>query len=828
MRLVLKEFQERALHGLLIQLQLARNEVEAVSQPQSLTLSSPTGSGKTVIVTALIESLIDGTADHPPDPHATFLWITDQPELNEQTRNKMTMYSTRLWMGGLEIIETGFDQPLFDAGKTYFLNTQKLGKEKNLITYGDNRTHTIWETITNTVIDRPASFYVILDEAHRGMKETTGSRKQAESIVQKFIKGSPGEIPAVPLIVGMSATPDRFQKLLAGTGRTTRSHDVAAEDVRESGLLKQTITLWHPTESQPGDITMLREAALDLRRYTSQWNSYCEAQGELPVRPILVVQVEDGSGKNLSNTAIGRAIDAINDAIGPLDAQGFAHAFEEHSVLDVDGHDLRYLASAAIDADPDVQVVFFKSALNTGWDCPRAEVMMSFRKAKDATLIAQLVGRMVRTPLARPVGTSAFLNSVNLYLPHYDSTGLDKVIEYLTAADSDTAIPTDVQRGSEHVDLELNADLDSCVAALASVPSYVIPRSNRVSEVRRMMRLARLLSNTAIYADAPHEARSLVTGHLIERVCDLQEDSEFVELIKERSSLEIGGRSLSLEDDSSTTQNKQLTVSRENIRDLFESAGRTLGEGLHRDFLQARCVASDIEARRARLELVALMHLSTNEPRTIESMAQNQVHGWNSQFRKKISLLDDGDRQRFEEVLRMGGRPVETRIDDLPTQISARSADTCWASHLYINPDGLYPADLNSWERAVLEAELNREDVVGWLRNPPRKDWSFCVPYEHGSETKPVYPDFLIFRSEGDSVVVDLLDPHSESLSDAADKARGLAQYAKVHGIDVGRVELISVKANKLRRLDLQDEKTRNAVLAISTSAQLSKLFDDT
>ena len=45
--------------------------------------------------------------------------------------------------------------------------------------------------------------------------------------------------------------------------------------------------------------------------------------------------------------------------------------------------------------------MFFKMALSTGWDCPRAEVMMSFRRAEDHTYIAQLLGRMVRTPLAR-------------------------------------------------------------------------------------------------------------------------------------------------------------------------------------------------------------------------------------------------------------------------------------------------------------------------------------------------------------------------------------------------------------------------------------------
>ena len=49
--------------------------------------------------------------------------------------------------------------------------------------------------------------------------------------------------------------------------------------------------------------------------------------------------------------------------------------------------------------DRNIKVVFFKENLSTGWDCPRAETMMSFRRATDSTYIAQLLGRMIRTPM---------------------------------------------------------------------------------------------------------------------------------------------------------------------------------------------------------------------------------------------------------------------------------------------------------------------------------------------------------------------------------------------------------------------------------------------
>src|SRR5205807_2451842 len=82
---------------------------------------------------------------------------------------------------------------------------------------GDGRTHRIWETVTNSAAARPASFWVVIDEAHKGMAETVAQREEATTIVQKFIKGSNGELPPMPLIFGISATPERFNTLLSGT-----------------------------------------------------------------------------------------------------------------------------------------------------------------------------------------------------------------------------------------------------------------------------------------------------------------------------------------------------------------------------------------------------------------------------------------------------------------------------------------------------------------------------------------------------------------------------------------------------------------------------------
>jgi type III restriction enzyme len=317
-KLVLKDFQDAAVSDLVRRLRQAAGEAND-GDLQSVALSAPTGSGKTVMAAAAIEALLQGDDRHGPDPEATFLWITDQPELNEQTRRKILQASSALKPSNVVVIDSSFDQETFSSGTLFFLNTQKLGKEKQLVVPGDSRTFTLWETVTNTVNARPGSFYVFIDEAHRGMAESAAKQKEATTIIQKFIKGSPGEIPEVPLIAGISATPERFNTLIQGTGRTARSVDVSSEDVRSSGLLKETVTFFHPNENQPSDMTMLRAAARSWRDFSVRWKDYCREEDELPIHPILVVQVQDASGKQISKTNIGEAMRAIEEEASPLD-----------------------------------------------------------------------------------------------------------------------------------------------------------------------------------------------------------------------------------------------------------------------------------------------------------------------------------------------------------------------------------------------------------------------------------------------------------------------------------------------------------------------------
>jgi type III restriction enzyme len=825
MKLLLKEFQEEAVLKLVRHLRGAAKEARKNGDLQAVCLSSTTGSGKTVMLTRAIELVLEGDDDQPPIADATFLWITDQPELNEQTRKKMLATSSVLSTESLIVIEASFNQEAFRAGAVHFLNIQKLGKDKGLVTHGDNRTFTIWEIIKNTIDARPGKFFVIIDEAHRGMTEEKG-QAEAATIIQKFIKGSPGELPAVPVIVGISATPERFQKLIVGTGRMNRPIDVDIVDVRASGLIKETIVLHHPMKNQPTDMTMLREAARSLKAFTTQWTRYCASQEGYAVLPLLVVQVEDAGGKgHISETDIPQGIRMVRDVLGTLPNDAFAHAFQEGMTLKIGGEDVRYLAPSDIQNDPDVRVVFFKTSLNTGWDCPRAEVMMSFRAAADSTCIAQLVGRMVRTPLARRIVDNEVLNTVSLFLPHYDAKGLAKVVAKLSKPD-DGMPPVDIEMGEDIIELHRAKGSNKVFDALAALPSYLVPRKRKSSQVRRLMKLARLLTNDEIDEDAVSTAKAEMLKVLNAEFKRLKKSMWFKGVVEDRGQIEIEAVNWDVGTDSIRDgETVKVDIASENVDDLFEATGRKLNEGLHKLWWRERVKDESADREKAKLELFALGS-QAEVIKKLEDAAQGLVQKWLKAHGVAIGKLHEDSLAAYDEVKQLAANPELTPLVH-PAIVQAKRGDKARKKHVYVDDTGDFYEDCNNAERDVLDRELADKNVVGWLRNTDRKPWALCVPYEVDGEARAMYPDFLLVRSESGNLMVDIIDPHAISLADAPAKAAGLAKFAALHADKFGRIELVMLDGKTSKRLELTDETVRNKVKGITLPNQLRALFDE-
>ena len=344
----------------------------------------------------------------------------------------------------------------------------------------------------------------MLDEAHRGMKPP----RDRTSIVQRIISGEAGSNPPVPVVWGISATIDRFTAAMKGiSGRTEYPFvQVDIDKVRASGLVKDEIGLDEPDESGTFGTTLLREAVASVRDFEQRWAAYAAAENEPEVLPIMVVQVADKS----TPEKLDDLMSVIESGWGGLGPDAAVHVFGEHEAIELPGRTLRWVPPESIQSDSDIRVVFAKEAISTGWDCPRAEVLYSERPANDATHIAQVVGRMVRQPLARRIATDDALNTVACFLPNFNRTALG-VIKAELEGRSGTA---DATTGADVVRRRIIFGRSQSVPAEAfelidALPSIPAP-DTLVSPLRRARTLAKLLTDTRVrIGSAPRCGRAV-------------------------------------------------------------------------------------------------------------------------------------------------------------------------------------------------------------------------------------------------------------------------------------------------------------------------------
>lgn len=433
MKVDLFPFQSTAVENLRYDVANSLGAYQQTLVPQVVSFTAPTGSGKTIIMAALMEKIFNGEARYSDQPDAIFLWISDSPELNAQSKDKIDRQADKINLSQtMEISDDSFDQEMLDDGHIYFLNTQKLGKSSNLTKHSDSREYTIWETLNNTIQNKSDRLYLIIDEAHRGMMGKAASK--ATSIMQKFIKGSKNEIDPFPVIIGMSATVERFNKLVGETNATIRKVIVTTEQVRASGLLKDRIIVTYPEKKTVNrNMAVLQAAADAWKDKWDHWTQYCREQHYAYVNPMLIVQVQNSNGDKITETNLDDCIQLIENRTGFQFKEGeVVHTFgQTNADIDVNGLKIKYEEPSRINDDKQIKVVFFKENLSTGWDAPRAETMVSFRRAVDSTYIAQLLGRMIRTPLRMHINVDETLNDVKLFLPYFDQTTVQEVLDAL-------------------------------------------------------------------------------------------------------------------------------------------------------------------------------------------------------------------------------------------------------------------------------------------------------------------------------------------------------------------------------------------------------------
>ncbi|KMV16485.1 phosphate ABC transporter permease [Mycolicibacterium conceptionense] len=816
MKFALEPYQSRAVESVLSNLAKARAGYLDDGERTAVGLTAPTGAGKTVIATAVLEGLYKGTPTRPANPNMTVLWITDDRSLNAQTISKIHQASG----GGIDMNQIRYigeeDHRTLEPGLIYFVHIQAMQKNSTLHatrpdgSHNDKRTYGGWDMIANTVRERGEDFLVIWDEAHRGSGTKGTERKSiAGTIVGGGVTNIGTKQPAAPVVLGISATPDRFVAAMDAADRTMRPVEVKAGEVRESGLLKDRILLRSVGESQSAANTMLALAVEDLRSADAAWRTHHETTGDRLVEPLLVVQVEP----KVTEARLGEILSVIESAWSELSDYAVAHAFgDPHGPLKVGDRSVRYLPPEAISGDDRARVVLFKSALTTGWDCPRAEVLVSFQGKDSYTEIAQLIGRLVRTPLAKRVDGDDRLNEVAAYLPGFRTEHVARVVNALTEDETvevDIVVAPVMCGRSSNVPSEVFDLLDT-------VPSYTRQRATFSSRTAQLMRLAAALTEHGLVSQGSAKAKQWIIDQT--KAADGQRSNQIDAKVKDILSLTVSTTMVAYGETLMQSVGKADTATNE--RDLdgyFRRAQRVLPDGSANWYYNALCDAGEDEVDAA-ARLTAMAELGFKE--IIETQAAALITTWREQHRSEVSRRQRHVRDQIEPLWHLGGMPM------LPTTVEVRDvypaatekvrgqtteAITTYPYHLYVIPDGKpnageFPVDTSrsSWESAVLESELGASTLVGWYRNPSSGQHALAVPYMFGDKYQLMHPDFLFWHDDADGeFVMDIVDPHRYDLADTSAKWSALARYAQDHSDRVRRCLAIIKVGGSLRALDL-------------------------
>ena len=848
MKFTLKEYQEEAVADVLNRLKKARKDWHSDNYKNAFSLTATTGAGKTVMAAAVIESLFFGNDDYnfEADPGAVVIWFSDDPSLNQQSRWRLQEASDKLTVSDLITVENTFGRETFESGRVYFLNTQKLSKnsllvrghdpsdaavekdDRQLPIMPDLRSHTIWDTIRNTVEDPDLTLYLVLDEAHRGIREAGGR----QPIVRRLINGE-GSIPGMPIVWGISATVERFNTAIAGmqSHGTLPNVVVDSKKVQDSGLIKDTIDLDVPAEIGDFATALLRRGTQKLRDISKAWADYAEQQGDVDtVVPLMVLQVPNSPDHN----EIATWLDVVFDTWPDLPTDCIANVFGEHKNETFGKYTVPYIAPERVQETDSVRILIAKDAISTGWDCPRAEVMVSFRAATDRTHITQLLGRMVRTPLARRIPGNDRLNAVDCLLPRFDRKSVEAVVTALmTGGDAGEDLP--LRRILiKPIDVTPNPDIAEVVwEKLLSLPSQTLPKK-QARPVKRLTALAHELAVDALLPGAGAKAHAEM-----HKVLD-RAQATYADRIKAARAavLTVEGTTLSanIETQIKTFNDFVEAADYAVIEDAYKRAARVISPDLARTYAE-HLAAKDEDAEDVDEALIdahttiAAMGLIPAIKDELEAAAETLARQWLADHREAIRALSDERQEVYREIREMSADPLDVDLARPKTWMQPSTvkeangtevASPRYEKHLMCDGDGKFPDELNNWEKTVLATEMKSDDRVAWYRNPDRAaQESLGIVYDEAGTTKILRPDFVFFSQTADgSIVADIVDPHGHHLADALPKLRGLARYAEINGALFRRIEAVSEIKGKYRVLDLTKPEVRDALDLATTTAE--------
>jgi len=342
-----------------------------------IVFKSPTGSGKTVMLAQFLRDLVSDPRFAGND--VAFLWMSKGPTLVEQSKNKFFEY-----YGGaseLELLDINdLNRKVMTHNSVFFVNWEKLkGKSKEVLKIRkENEQDISFDGMIEATHEEKRKIVVIIDEEHLG-----ADTDKALELIDELIKPK--------IIIRASATPKFEPTVSELEDKTAGFVRVRREDVVREGLIKEKIIFQTEEDLNQKQFKrmdqdeILLELAYQKREELLQY--YKEL--ELDINPLVLVQLpnDDKATNETSNTNKQEIVTDYLKKKGISENNTAVWLSEDKVNLeDVEKN------------NSSISFLLFKQAVATGWDCPRAGVLVMFREIRNPTFAIQTVGRILRMP----------------------------------------------------------------------------------------------------------------------------------------------------------------------------------------------------------------------------------------------------------------------------------------------------------------------------------------------------------------------------------------------------------------------------------------------
>lgn len=352
------------------------------SPRQQLIFKAPTGSGKTVMAAQMLGDLTDELASRTDCPvnEVAFIWFAPN-KLHQQSYCKLKEFfgETRV-LRSVMFDELDHADGVIRPGEILFVNWESINKKNNVIVRDSEQNNSLYEITRRTQQEQGTPIVAIIDEEHQFWSKTAD---KTADVLRRIM-------PRVEIRI--SATPKT---------KSDYTVTIPREEVIKEQMIKERVILNPDIDKGFSDERELTQNLIEcaLRKRNQLAEAY-KKEGT-NINPLLLIQLPNDKTESLSaeEQNLVEQIKTYLDVIKGIN--------EENGKLAVWLSGEKSNLPGLEKPDSLTEVLLFKQAIALGWDCPRAAVLLIFRKHQGNEFTVQTVGRILRMPEQRYYATEA-------------------------------------------------------------------------------------------------------------------------------------------------------------------------------------------------------------------------------------------------------------------------------------------------------------------------------------------------------------------------------------------------------------------------------------